>query len=318
MADKKISQLTGATTPLAGTEDLPIVQGGVTKKVSVDNLTAGKAVSALSVTAGNLQTSSATAYVDISGSTIAADGTDTNIDINITPKGTGEINLPKVDIDAGTIDGTTQASGTINGPIAAGGTWTAAATWTLPAVTLGGTITSNGQTFSGTIADLGTITTVDINGGTVDGTTIGGSTPAAATVTSLTSAADNNIKLSGLYVRTKTLTVVGQASAASLFTVALGNFTGRSVRIAAFARLFSGGGGSRTFYRESLVRETGGASLTEDNITDIQGANGTLAFSLSGSTITVTMYSNASAGTNETCEVSLEILSRNPGTITTI
>lgn len=46
MADKKISQLTGATTPLAGSEVLPIVQGGSTVKVSVNNLTAGKAVTA--------------------------------------------------------------------------------------------------------------------------------------------------------------------------------------------------------------------------------------------------------------------------------
>ena len=46
MADKKISALTGATTPLAGSEVLPIVQGGSTVKVSVDNLTAGKSVSA--------------------------------------------------------------------------------------------------------------------------------------------------------------------------------------------------------------------------------------------------------------------------------
>lgn len=44
MADKKISALTGATTPLAGSEVLPIVQSGSTVKVSVDNLTAGKTV----------------------------------------------------------------------------------------------------------------------------------------------------------------------------------------------------------------------------------------------------------------------------------
>jgi len=44
MADKKISALTGATTPLAGTEVLPIVQSGATVKVSVANLTAGRAV----------------------------------------------------------------------------------------------------------------------------------------------------------------------------------------------------------------------------------------------------------------------------------
>jgi hypothetical protein len=39
MADLKISALTGATTPLAGTEVLPIVQSGVTVKVASDNLT---------------------------------------------------------------------------------------------------------------------------------------------------------------------------------------------------------------------------------------------------------------------------------------
>ena len=39
MADKKISALTGASTPLAGTEVLPIVQSNTTVKVSVDDLT---------------------------------------------------------------------------------------------------------------------------------------------------------------------------------------------------------------------------------------------------------------------------------------
>ena len=38
MADLKISQLPEATTPLAGTEVLPIVQSGTTVQVSVDNL----------------------------------------------------------------------------------------------------------------------------------------------------------------------------------------------------------------------------------------------------------------------------------------
>lgn len=49
MADTKISALTGATTPLDGTEVLPIVQSGTTKQVSVANLTAGRSVSADSV-----------------------------------------------------------------------------------------------------------------------------------------------------------------------------------------------------------------------------------------------------------------------------
>lgn len=50
MADAKISALPAATTPVAGTEELPIVQSGTTKKVSIDNLTAGKPVSASTFT----------------------------------------------------------------------------------------------------------------------------------------------------------------------------------------------------------------------------------------------------------------------------
>jgi hypothetical protein len=61
MADLKISQLTASSTPLAGTEVLPIVQSSTTKQVSVANLTAGRAVNAgsLGVT-GNLTAGTAT------------------------------------------------------------------------------------------------------------------------------------------------------------------------------------------------------------------------------------------------------------------
>ena len=97
MADLKISQLPAATTPLAGTEVLPIVQSGATKQVSVNNLTAGKAVSASSLTATTVlsttfDTNVAAAGVTLVGNTLSADGTDTNIDINVTPKGTGAVN----------------------------------------------------------------------------------------------------------------------------------------------------------------------------------------------------------------------------------
>ena len=44
MANSKISALTSATTPLAGTETLPVVQSSATTQVSVANLTAGRAV----------------------------------------------------------------------------------------------------------------------------------------------------------------------------------------------------------------------------------------------------------------------------------
>jgi hypothetical protein len=60
MADKKISALTAASTPLAGTEVLPIVQSGATVKVAVSDLTVGRAISAtqLTLTTGNVIVSS--------------------------------------------------------------------------------------------------------------------------------------------------------------------------------------------------------------------------------------------------------------------
>jgi hypothetical protein len=66
MADVKISGLPASTVPLAGTEEVPLVQGGVTKKVSVNNLTAGKTVSASSlvVDAGAVGTPSITTTGD--------------------------------------------------------------------------------------------------------------------------------------------------------------------------------------------------------------------------------------------------------------
>jgi hypothetical protein len=89
MADLKISQLPAATVPLAGTEVLPIVQSGTTKQVTVDNLTTGKTVNATTVNATTFDTNVAAAGVTLVGTTLAADGTDANISLTLTPKGTG-------------------------------------------------------------------------------------------------------------------------------------------------------------------------------------------------------------------------------------
>lgn len=85
MADKKISALTGATTPLAGTEVLPIVQSGATVKVSVANLTAGRAISATAITAstGDITSTAGNFVVGTSGK---------GIDFSATP-GTGTSEL---------------------------------------------------------------------------------------------------------------------------------------------------------------------------------------------------------------------------------
>jgi hypothetical protein len=74
MADTKISALPASTTPLAGTEVLPIVQGGVTRQVSVANLTAGRAISAteLTLSTGNLVIGTAGKGIDFSADPHAA------------------------------------------------------------------------------------------------------------------------------------------------------------------------------------------------------------------------------------------------------
>jgi hypothetical protein len=85
MADTKISALTASTTPLAGTEVLPIVQSGTTKQVSVANLTAGRAISASAITAstGDITSTAGNFVVGTSGK---------GIDFSATP-GTGTSEL---------------------------------------------------------------------------------------------------------------------------------------------------------------------------------------------------------------------------------
>jgi hypothetical protein len=71
MANSKISALTSATTPLAGTETLPIVQSSATTKVTVANLTAGRSVSAADyvMSTGNLVPSTAAKGVNLTANT---------------------------------------------------------------------------------------------------------------------------------------------------------------------------------------------------------------------------------------------------------
>jgi hypothetical protein len=100
MADLKISQLPAATTPVAGTEVLPIVQTGTTKQVSIADLTAGRSIAA-SAFLGNLDTNVAAAGLTVTGTTVAADGTDTNIDLTLTPQGSGVVTTAATYSDGG-------------------------------------------------------------------------------------------------------------------------------------------------------------------------------------------------------------------------
>jgi hypothetical protein len=89
MADTKISALTGATTPLAGTEVLPIVQSGATVKVAVSDLTAGRTVTAATVNVTGLTASRAVA-TDASKNlvSVANTGTGNNV-LSASPALTG-------------------------------------------------------------------------------------------------------------------------------------------------------------------------------------------------------------------------------------
>jgi len=109
MANSKISTLTSATTPLAGTETLPIVQSGATTKVTVANLTAGRAVSASSVTttgaiqaSGNFVSASSGVFLkDVNSSFLRIiGGTVGNVDPTITLYGSTNANSNLATYDA--------------------------------------------------------------------------------------------------------------------------------------------------------------------------------------------------------------------------
>lgn len=73
MADKKISDLTAATAPLAGTEVLPIVQSSSTKKVAVNDLTVK-----------NVRSNATTGLLQIAGPTASTTRVMTTPDANFT------------------------------------------------------------------------------------------------------------------------------------------------------------------------------------------------------------------------------------------
>lgn len=78
MTNKRIPDLTAATTPLAGTELVPVWDGTTTKQVSVTNLTAGREV------AGTQFTASAGNFVNsASGKGLAGTGAADNADAGV-------------------------------------------------------------------------------------------------------------------------------------------------------------------------------------------------------------------------------------------
>ena len=157
MADKKISALTAASTPLAGTEVLPIVQSGATVKVAVSDLTAGRAMAALSLTTATVQaTNSGGLALKNSGGTtqmllgggggdnitlsVATNITPANAAVAISPTGTGTVAISP----AGALTVNPTTASTINNT-SIGATTALTGRFTDVTLTTGNLVVANGQ-----------------------------------------------------------------------------------------------------------------------------------------------------------------------------
>jgi len=150
-------------------------------------------------------------------------------------------NMTNVDIDSGTIDGTnvtvgsgktldvsggtlTLANNQISGDKVEGGTIAATTITALTISSMAGNWTNAGRT----VADAGILTTVDINGGSMDGTTIGAASAAAITCTTLNTggkltAGSNEIEGSNFDINGGTVDAITSLTVAN--SVDIGNYT---------------------------------------------------------------------------------------------
>jgi hypothetical protein len=78
--------------------NVSITGGSITNVVFTGSFSGITAIDSTTFT-----TSNTTTGLTLTNNTLSADGTDTNIDINITPKGTGEVNVTNIDVLSGKV-----------------------------------------------------------------------------------------------------------------------------------------------------------------------------------------------------------------------
>lgn len=285
----------GVITSTVSTGTAPFTVASTTQVANLNSATAGTATNATNTAITDNTSSSATWYPTIvSATTGNLPQSTSSTKLSFVPS-TGTLTATSY---AGAWAGSTIGTGYGGtGVTAFGGTNTLL--YTTTANTLSSITTANTSTLitnssgapswtSGTTANRVLRT---------DGTTVSFSQVALATDVSGVLPVANSL----LYYNTNIKTI-SSGSNYDWYSIDFGVYTGHSARVEVVFSLISGGTGSRIWYRNSLVLETGGATLSENNLNAVNGANGTLSFVLSGATLTVR---TTTSGTSETARMAI-------------